>query len=523
MTIIRRSPRTDEYDASDDYRDAVPAHLRRRTRPVDSGDASSTDASDGSGGHGHGGYTDRVDPGAYEELDDGDLDDSTDRHPDQSAAERRFSRFLARRAREPSPRRFTGPWARRTQTVASHGRALFLALTAGALAALVSLLIIAIPVAVAWFADERSGASLAETSGVAMNLWALAHRGVIDASGVQLVFAPLLLTLIPFALCRYAVGQVLVDRPGRGTGDIRGFGAAWRALGGTELVAFTAGYLIAGTAWCYLAGFGQAPVQVGTAVPGLLLVPLAAIAFALWKEHRAGERASENPLIARALSWIEAHTPVLIRRGLRPAIEAVIVLLVGGTLIMMAMLLMQAERIGAVYGVVETGPAGAVVLTIAQLAALPNIAMWAAAWSAGTPVEVGSTSISWSESTAGDLPLVPIFAGFPEAGPMPDWTWVMVSLPVLAGAWVGWRAVQATPRLASWWTKAQIALSSCLGAGLVVLVLAWLSTGGLTPGRLGTIGVDVWLATGLITGWVAAGAVTAITVLHLTRRRVRRR
>lgn len=425
---------------------------------------------------------------------------------------------------EPAGGRFSGgAWSARTATVASHGRALVLALVAGGLASLVSLLVIAVPVAVAWFADERSGATLPETAGVAMDLWALAHRGVVEAAGVEIVFAPLLLTLIPLVLCRYAVGQVLVDRPGRGTGRISGFGSAWRAIGGTELLAFGSGYLATGLVWCSLAGFGQAPVQVGTAVPGLILVPAVAIGWALWREHRAGERDSENPVIARALVWIEDHTPVLIRRGLRPALEAVFVIMVGGTLIMMGMLVLQAERIGAVYGVVDTGPAGAAVLTVAQLAALPNIALWGAGWSAGAPVHVGPASISWTESTAGDLPLIPIFAGLPEAGPMPDWVWLAVALPVLTGMWVGWRAVRATPRLASWWTKAQIALSGCIGAGLAFLLLTWLATGGLTPGRLGVIGLDVWLATGLLTGWIAAGAVVSITILHLTRRRVRRR
>lgn len=411
-------------------------------------------------------------------------------------------------------------------TMVSQVRALILALAAGVLAAALSLVVVGTVVGVAWFSDERSGASLPETAGVAMDLWALAHRGVVEVGGTEVVFAPLFLTLIPLLLCRYAVGQVLVDRPGRGSGTISGFGAAWRALGGTELVAFTLGYLVTGIVWCYLAGLGQAPVQVGTAMPGLLLVPLLAIAWALWKEHlsatAAGNRGSENPLLARALTWVEQHTPVLVRRGLRPAVEATTALLVFGTLIVAAVLVLQADRIGAVYASLETGVAGGAVLTLAQVAALPNLSVWAVGWSAGAPVEVGPTTIGWAESTAGDLPLIPVLAGLPEAGPMPPGMWLAATIPVLIGTWVGWRAVGATPRLASWWTKAQIALSSCVGVGLAFLVLSWLATGGLTPGRLGTIGIDPLLSTGLVTAQVAGGALLAVTALHLTRRRVRR-
>jgi hypothetical protein len=51
-------------------------------------------------------------------------------------------------------------------------------------------------------------------------------------------------------------------------------------------------------------------------------------------------------------------------------------------------------------------------------------------------------------------------------------------------------------------------------------VLSWLSSGGLTPGLLGTVGVDPVGVTAALLGQLLVGAVVAVTVLHLARRRL---
>jgi len=54
----------------------------------------------------------------------------------------------------------------------------------------------------------------------------------------------------------------------------------------------------------------------------------------------------------------------------------------------------------------------------------------------------------------------------------------------------------------------------------VVLVLSWLATGSLTPGRLGTIGTEPLMATGALLAQLLAGAITVLTVMHVLRRRL---
>lgn len=403
-------------------------------------------------------------------------------------------------------------------TITSRLRAVVLAAFAGLLAALISWVVVTVPVFVAWLADDRSSVSIWQTAGIGVDLWALAHRATIEVGEHQVVLAPLLLTLVPILACWYAVGQVVVDRPDA-RGELEGLSGwrfAWAALGATELLAFLVGYAGSGLFLCSLAGLGQAPVVVSSALPGLLLVPLIAIGLSLWREHRR----QEHPTLDRGLRWVELHTPVLVRRGLGPALQALCLLVVGALLMVVALLVIRMDRVLTLYDALDAGTVGTVVLTLGQVAALPNILVWAMGWSSGTEVAVGTVSVGWTESSAGDLPLLPVLAALPEPGALPAGLWLAVLLPVLVGAWVGFRSSRAAPRLASWWAKAQIALSACVGVTAAVLLLSWLALGGLTPGLLSQVGTDPLRVALLLGLEVLGGALVTLSALHLFRRRL---
>ncbi len=407
----------------------------------------------------------------------------------------------------------------RPGSVLGRARALAMAALAGALAAVVSLMVISVPVVVAWFAEERSTVSLWQTLGIAVDAWALAHRGVVQVGQVEVAFAPLLLTVVPLLACRYAVNQVLVDRP-EARGDlteVKGARAAWRALAGPELAWFVSGYLAGGLMMCSLAGLGQAPVDTASVVPGLLLVPLGAVLLGLWREHRR----QEHPSIDRGLRWVQLHTPVLVRRGLRPAGEALGLLAAAALVLVISLLVLRAERIGALYAALDAGVVGTTVLTLGQVLALPNLMVWALGWTTGAGISVGTVAVGWSDTTSGDLPLLPVLAALPEPGGLPPGLWLSVLVPVLAGSWMGWRSARAAPRLASWWTKAQIAGSACLSVVLVVLLLSWLATGGMTPGVLGVVGTDPLVVAGALACELLLGALVMVTLRHLLRSRMR--
>lgn len=416
------------------------------------------------------------------------------------------------------PRRVSSPGTRRDAWFSpARLGAVGGAILAGGLAALVGWLVIAVPVLVAWFADPLTTVSAGQALGTSAGGWALAHRGVVDAAEVSVQVTPLLLTAVPILLCRYAARHVLTDeavatRPA----PIKKFRSAWHGVRGNDLAAFVLGYLIVGCAICLGSELSATGAPFALAIPGLLLVPAAGIGLALIREHRR----EENPTIARALRWLTLQIPVLARRGLAPAGEALAALSVGSALIVAALIAMRHARIETLYAALDAGPVGVAVLTLGQLLMLPNLMVWALGWASGAGMSIGTVHVGWERTTSGDLPLIPILAALPEPGAMPTWAWLIVIFPMVVGAWLGFRGARSAPRLASWWTKARVALSACAWVGMAVLVLSWLATGSLTPGRLGTIGTDPLLATGALMAQLLGGAIIVVTAMHVLRRRL---
>lgn len=391
------------------------------------------------------------------------------------------------------------------------------AAVAGAVCVALGVLVLAVPTLLAWVTDGRGTATFWESAAVSVDLWALAHRARVVTPAAEVVLAPLLLTAVPLLLCWYAARQVILARPGLAhrVPLIGGWRAAWHALGGTDATVFVLSYLVGALALAHTAGLGIAPVRLPTLVPGAVLIPLAAVVLVWWRDHRR----EEHPAVDAGTAWVRERTPVLIRRAVPPALEVLVGLAAVCFLLVLGLLLLRGERVLTLYGSLDAGVVGTLVLTLAQLAALPNLMVWALGWLTGAGVTVGTVHVGWSHSTAGDLPLIPVLGALPEPGSLPPGMWAMVFVPVVAGAWIGYRAVEVTSRLSSWWTKAQVALAACGVVGLAALVLGWLATGGLTPGLLGRVGVEPGLLAGLLTLEVAAGALVVVSLLHLVRAR----
>lgn len=393
---------------------------------------------------------------------------------------------------------------------------------AGAVCVLLGVVAVALPTVVSWIADERSTVTFWQTMGAAVDVWALAHRAEIRTPDADVVFAPLLLTALPLLICWWAARQVVLNREEMlsRVPVIGGWRAAWHALGGSDAVAFVLGYLGVALAVGHTASFGVAPVFLPSLVTGAVLVPLVAVLLVWRAEHRR----EEHPALAGGLRWVEAHTPVLVRRAVPAAVEVVAALAAVTFLLVLGLLLLRWDRVLTLYGALDAGVVGTGVLTLAQVAAIPNLMVWSLGWVTGAGVTVGTVHVGWAESTTGDLPLLPVLGALPEPGALPPYLWAAALVPVLAGGWLGHRAASSASRLSSWWTKTETALFGTLLVGLVTLVLAWLATGGLTPGLLGTVGVDPLMTAGLLALEVGAGAVVVATVSHLlAKRSVRRR
>ncbi|MGC5584231.1 cell division protein PerM [Ornithinimicrobium sp. W1665] len=393
---------------------------------------------------------------------------------------------------------------------------LLLAVLSGAACVLLGAIAVALPTVVTWVADERSTASFWQTLGASVDVWALAHRAQVRADGTDVVLAPLALTALLVGVCAYAAHQVVLTRT-----DLRsrvprigGWRAAWHALGGDEAVAFVLGYAVAALLLAHTASFGVAPVWLPSLLPGALLVPALAVLGVWWAEHRR----ADHPVVDAGLRWMTRRTPTSVRRAAAPAVEVLVGFSAVAFLMVLGLLLMRGDRVLALYAALDAGWVGTVVLTLAQLLVLPNLMVWALAWLAGAGVHVGTVHVGWTGSTPGDLPLLPVLGALPEPGALPPGLWAMALVPLVAGGWLGHRVAGSAPRLSTWWSKAATALVGAATVALVALLLGWLSSGGLTPGLLGTVGVRPWHVAGLLGAEVAVGALLVVSVRHLVGR-----
>ncbi|MEL0237144.1 MAG: DUF6350 family protein [Aquiluna sp.] len=137
---------------------------------------------------------------------------------------------------------------------------------------------------------------------------------------------------------------------------------------------------------------------------------------------------------------------------------------------------------------------GGVMLTIGQLAILPNLIVFGAGWISGAGFMIGSGSlVSPLASQLGPLPALPIFAALPTGGF--DRGILFALLPIatalIATVIVRRRADQMRWEYATRWGAA-LALSfmSALVAAIVAFAMALLASGSIGPGRFAVFGVD---------------------------------
>jgi hypothetical protein len=135
------------------------------------------------------------------------------------------------------------------------------------------------------------------------------------------------------------------------------------------------------------------------------------------------------------------------------------------------------------------GVVGGVALTLAQLAVLPNLALWAVSFVAGTGFSaVEGASATWTGSRTTLMPMVPAFGAVPQPGAFPGYLPLVALLPVAIGAFVAWRALRAVARLSTERTKLTVVGTAVVVAAGAVGLLDVLGGGSLGTQRLSDIG-----------------------------------
>ncbi len=348
----------------------------------------------------------------------------------------------------------------------------------GALCALASSLVVLVPTVLSWSADARSRSSLSAALGLGSAVWLLTLGAHLTVTPTAVAFVPLGIFLVLLAITASGAVRVLRRRPEDGQRTT----APLPRSAVLALLQWWLGYAVVPAGAALVARLGPVtPVPASLLCP-VLVVPALAAGLAVAAQRRY-EGELVDPTLARRV------LPDAVRRSVVPALRGLGDLVAVGSVVVLVLVGLSFGDIRHVQTALGAGVTGGVVLTLVQLASLPNLALWAVSVLAGPGFQVvdgARTTLSGAHS--GLLPLVPVLAALPKPGGFPLPVWGLVLVPVLVGARVGRRALGSVARLSGLATKASVAVTSALlTAGLTGLLDAF-SGGHLGTYKLSAVG-----------------------------------
>ena len=171
------------------------------------------------------------------------------------------------------------------------------------------------------------------------------------------------------------------------------------------------------------------------------------------------------------------------------------------------------------YESVQVSFLGAVVLTIGQLALIPNLVIYGAAWFTGVGFSIGTGSLfSPLGSQVGPLPTIPVLGALPVG----QLEFGMISIVVvLLAAFIATLAIRKSAdeirfEFATAWTAAiSLGLSIALVSALQMALLATIASGSAGPGRLVQVGVSPWLLALVV--FIEVGVVATLAAFYSAR------
>jgi hypothetical protein len=218
-------------------------------------------------------------------------------------------------------------------------------------------------------------------------------------------------------------------------------------------------------------------------------------------------------VIGRWVGALPAEVRTLALAALRGGAAAAAGILLVSAVAVCALILANYATIIGLYETVQAGIVGGSILTLAQLALIPNLVIWAAAWLVGPGIAVGvGTSVSPAGTSLGAVP------GLPVLGALPHGTLAFGFLGLLVPVLIGFlaavitrqrqgRGVTPAPSLSR---QLLTGLGTGVVAGILLGLLAWWSGGALGPGRLALVGPDPLLVGVLVTVEVGIAACLAL-------------
>lgn len=338
----------------------------------------------------------------------------------------------------------------------------------GIVAAVVGWALVEALVLLAWLtapAGELGGAL-----GSATQLWLLAHGGGLMIAGVRWTLVPLGIT----AALGVLVGWLAAQAARRGiqselTAGVRTDEVDRARVAGLCTLATGGSYAVAVT----LVGLFAGSVNQGlrTAVGVLLFAAVAAGAGAI--------RGARFRLTGVLPQWA------------RPLPAAVVAatgtVLCGGAVALTVGLIQHHQRVVSIAAGLGSDAMSTLQLTLAQLLFLPNLVLWAGAWTTGAGFTFGQGSVISPPSTdLGLLPSIPVLGALPAEG-AGHWSLLWLLVGVLAGFVAVAVVLRRSPRA----DFEEVALVSGLAgvlAALLFTLLAVAARGNLGVERLTGLG-----------------------------------
>jgi Family of unknown function (DUF6350) len=322
-----------------------------------------------------------------------------------------------------------------------------------------------------------------------VDIWLLGHgvdlvvtldpnlAAALGVEGADVAF-PLTIAVLGFAFVTILLGV----RAGRRVGETR-----FRNLGALVAVG-TFGALSLGATLSAVHPAVRPSIVQGTLIPSLIFT--VGLAIGLLRTRRAAGDDAGSSL----RDWFNDWPPVAratVRQVFVGGAATAAGIVVFAALLVSVSLIANYAQIITLYERLHGGALGGFVLTLGQLAVLPNLIVWAAAWLIGPGFAIGTGSTIGPFATqVGPLPALPILGALPRGDLAFGFLGLLVPVVVAFLVAVVFRPdfvrdLGDAPR-ARWLVAA--GLGTGLVTGVVIGLLTWWSAGAAGPGRLVTVG-----------------------------------
>lgn len=363
--------------------------------------------------------------------------------------------------------------------------------------ALFSALAVFAAMSAVWATKGFGDMEFSSVAAMSAHLWLLIHGVPLDlaaafgASAGTMTLVPLGLSILPLLLC-YRSGRRL----------------ARASYEGEFLIPVLSGsvtYALISSAMYGWASPHPQPLQALNAALVPLGIVVAGLMWGGYREARSLSRmvgvdtAEQISQMSQYSRWAGSYAWAVVRA----AVVAFVALVGLGAVLLGIGILAGWSQIVATYQELHAGAVGDTAVTLLQLGFLPNLVIYAIAWSTGAGFSFGAgTSVGLTSSDAGTLPMLPILGAVPES--MGTFGLVGLLVPLGAGAIAGWWFLREGEDHLDEWVAPKVpfrplsALISAVALGVVTgiltsfgaLWLGWISYGSLGIGRFTEVGAE---------------------------------